>query len=46
MEEVSLHQSQSENVLWLRNELSFMQAFLKDAEKQQAERSTGEAMGV
>ncbi|KAH0759033.1 hypothetical protein KY290_022526 [Solanum tuberosum] len=36
-EEVSLRQSLKENVLWLRNELSFMQAFLKDAEKQQAE---------
>ncbi|KAH0680340.1 hypothetical protein KY290_022524 [Solanum tuberosum] len=37
IEEVSLRQSLKENVLWLRNELSFMQAFLKDAEKQQAE---------
>ncbi|KAH0685102.1 hypothetical protein KY289_022854 [Solanum tuberosum] len=37
VEEVSLRQSLKENVLWLRNELSFMQAFLKDAEKQQAE---------
>ncbi|KAH0684892.1 hypothetical protein KY289_022644 [Solanum tuberosum] len=37
VEEVSLRQSLKENVLWLRNELYFMQAFLKDAEKQQAE---------
>ncbi|KAK4722659.1 hypothetical protein R3W88_012892 [Solanum pinnatisectum] len=37
IEEVSLRQSLKENVLWLRNELSFMHAFLKDAEKQQAE---------
>ncbi|XP_070028397.1 disease resistance protein RPP13-like isoform X1 [Nicotiana tabacum] len=37
IEEVSLRQSLRENVLWLRNELSFMQAFLKDAEKKQAE---------
>ncbi|KAM3342182.1 hypothetical protein P3S68_027148 [Capsicum galapagoense] len=37
IEEVSLRQSLRENVHWLRNELSFMQAFLKDAEKRQAE---------
>lgn len=37
IEEVSLRQSLRENALWLRNELSFMQAFLKDAEKKQAE---------
>ncbi|KAK4352203.1 hypothetical protein RND71_027721 [Anisodus tanguticus] len=37
IEEVSLRQNLRENVLWLRNELSFMQAFLKDAEKKQAE---------
>ncbi|MCD9643743.1 hypothetical protein HAX54_031412 [Datura stramonium] len=37
IEEVSLRQSLRENVLWLRNELSFMQAFLKDAEKKQVE---------
>ncbi|KAM3305041.1 hypothetical protein P3S67_011907 [Capsicum chacoense] len=37
IEEVSLRQSLRENVHWLRNELSFMQAFLKDAEKKQAE---------
>ncbi|KAG5612957.1 hypothetical protein H5410_024238 [Solanum commersonii] len=35
IQEVSLRQSLRENVLWLRNELSFMQAFLKDAEKKQ-----------
>lgn len=35
IEEVSLRQSLRENVLWLRNELSFMKAFLKDAEKNQ-----------
>uniref|UniRef100_M1APS8 R2 n=1 Tax=Solanum tuberosum TaxID=4113 RepID=M1APS8_SOLTU len=35
IEEVSLRQSLRENVLWLRNELSFMQAFLKDAQKKQ-----------
>ncbi|KAH0683901.1 hypothetical protein KY289_021653 [Solanum tuberosum] len=37
IEEVSLRQSLRENGLWLRNELSFMQAFLKDAETKQAE---------
>ncbi|KAH0694278.1 hypothetical protein KY285_021375 [Solanum tuberosum] len=37
IEEVSLSQSLRENGLWLRNELSFMQAFLKDAETKQAE---------
>ncbi|XP_049390279.1 disease resistance protein RPP13-like [Solanum stenotomum] len=37
IEEVSLRRSLRENGLWLRNELSFMQAFLKDAETKQAE---------
>ncbi|KAH0695345.1 hypothetical protein KY285_022442 [Solanum tuberosum] len=37
IEEVSLGQNVRENVIWLRNELSFMQAFLKDAEKKQAQ---------
>ncbi|PHT51012.1 hypothetical protein CQW23_10759 [Capsicum baccatum] len=37
IEEVSLRRSLRANVLWLRNELSFMHAFLKDAEKKQAD---------
>ncbi|MCD7466122.1 hypothetical protein HAX54_002528 [Datura stramonium] len=37
IQEVALRRSLRENVQWLRNELLFMQSFLKDAEEKQVE---------